>query len=180
MQELYFLTSNDDKLKEVEAILGLPINKISLDLNEIQTLEVAEVVKDKAKRAFEQIKKPVFIEDTGLYITALNGFPGALYKWVFKTIGNDGICQMLLGKNREAIAKTCVGLYDGQQMNLFMGEIRGTISEKPLGTFGFGWDPIFIPSGFDQTFAELGLEIKNKVSMRRLALSRLKEFLEQA
>ena len=174
--ETYFVTSSEDKVREAESILGVKLKRANLDLKEIQSLSVEEVATDKAKRAFDIIRKPVIVEDTGLYIEALNGFPGALIKWVLKTIGNEGLCK-LVGENRKALAKTCICFFDGKKLQSFIGELEGIIAEKPRGERGFGWDPIFIPKGYDKTFAELSEEEKNNISMRKIAFLKLKEFL---
>lgn len=189
---MYFVTSNKNKLREFEAILGIKLEQIEIDLEEIQEIEVEKVVEHKALEAYEQIRKSfdplrrieaskaqdkrVIVEDTGLYIEAWKGFPGALAKWVEKTIGFGNIAKILEG-NRSAYAKTIVGYYDGNKLELFEGTIRGRISEKAKGENGFGWDPIFIPEGHEKTFAEMTGGEKNAVSMRRLALQGLKTFL---
>jgi len=174
--EVYFVTSSNEKVREAEEILGIKLKQIKLNLKEIQSLDVKEVATDKARRAFSIIKKPVIVEDTGLYIESLNGFPGALIKWVLKTIGNKGLCK-IVGRNRKAIAKTCVCFFDGRKCKVFSGNINGKIAKRPRGNEGFGWDSIFIPEGYTKTFAELGTKEKNKISMRRKAFLKLREFL---
>ncbi len=176
--QLYFVTSSENKVKEAEGILGFEVNKISLDINEIQTLEIEEVAEDKAKKAFEQVKKPVMVEDTGFYIEAWQGFPGALIKWILKTLDNKGLCLVFQEKNRNVIAKTSICLYNGEEIKVFTGEIKGQIPEKPRGEGGFGWDPIFQPEGHNKTFAEMSQEEKDSMSMRKVALNKMKQFLE--
>ena len=176
--QLYFVTSSKDKVKEAENILGFEIDKVQLDIKEIQTIEVEEVVEDKAKRAFAQTKKPVMVEDTGFYIEAWKGFPGALIKWILKTLGSEGLCQALKDNNRVVVAKTCICLYNGKEAKIFNGEIKGTMPEKPKGEGGFGWDSIFQPEGHNKTFAEMTQEEKDSMSMRKIAFSKMKEFLE--
>lgn len=175
-KDIYFVTSNPKKLKEVEAILGIKLKQANIDIKEIQSLDVREVAIDKAKKAFQLLKKPVIVEDTGLYITSLNGFPGALAKWVLRTIGTKKLCK-IVGKKREAIARTCVCFFDGRECKAFVGEIRGKISLTPRGENGFGWDNIFVPIGHGKTFSEMGVKEKNKISMRKKALMKLKKDL---
>ena len=177
MDSLVFVSSNEKKTREIEKILGFPLVRRNLDIPEIQSLDVEEVAKDKARKAYERIKKPVMVEDTGLYIQEWNGFPGALVKWVLRTLGREKICK-LLSQNREALAKTCVCLFNGKEMKTFTGEIQGEIAEKPGKSDGFGWDPVFIPSGYEKPFSELGEE-KDRISMRRRALEKAKIFLER-
>ncbi|MDP3093339.1 MAG: non-canonical purine NTP pyrophosphatase [bacterium] len=176
---LCFVTSSENKLKEAESILGFKIDKVNLDIKEIQSLDVEEIVKDKAEKAFDLARKPVMVEDTGFYIEAWKGFPGALIKWVLKTLGNDGLCRLLQDKNRTVIAKTCVCLYNGKESMVFCGEIRGKMPEKPLGQNGFGWDPIFMPQGLTKTFAQITPEEKDRISMRKIALVKMKDFLDK-
>jgi len=176
--EICFVTSNENKLREFEEILGFNLKQIELDLDEIQAVEVEKVVEHKTKQAFERIKKPVITEDTGLYFEAWNGLPGALIKWFDKTIGYANLCE-LLGKNRKAKAQTIVGYFDGKNYRSFIGEISGKIASRPKGNAGFGWDIIFIPDGYKKTFAEMRPEEKNKISMRKIALEKFKEFLRR-
>ena len=175
---LYFVTSNENKVKEAEDILGFEVEKAPLDIKEIQAIEVEEVVEEKAKKVFAQIKKPVMVEDTGFYIQAWKGFPGALVKWVLKTLGKEGLCQIFKNSNRSVVVKTSICLYNGKEAKIFNGEVKGIIPEKPRGEGGFGWDPIFQPEGYEKTFGEMIQEEKNAMSMRKLALDKVKEFLE--
>jgi len=177
--ELYFVTSNTNKVREAERILKVKLNKISLDIEAIQTLHVEEVVKDKARKAFDAVKKPVFVEDTGLYIKAWNGFPGALIKWLLKCLGDDGICKILGNYDRTTVVRTCIGIYDGKTHQVFTGEVKGKIVEKPRGDANFGWDSVFMPDGYEKTYAELPPHIKDKISTRKLAFEKMKEFLDK-
>jgi len=176
--KLYFITSSENKVKEAESILGFEIDKISLDINEIQALEVEKVVEDKAKMAFEQVKKPIMVEDTGFYIEAWQGFPGALVKWILKTLDNEGLCLAFQEKNRAVTAKTSICIYNGEKARVFTGEIKGQIPERPKGEGGFGWDSIFQPEGHNKTFAEMSQKEKDSISMRKIALNKMKQFLE--
>jgi XTP/dITP diphosphohydrolase len=175
MNKIYFVTSNKNKLREFEEILGFSINNIALDLDEIQAIEVEKVVKHKVKQAFEKVKKPVIAEDTGLYIESLNGLPGALGKFFDKTIGYSRLCKLVHG-NRKALAKTVIGYFDGLKYRDFVGKIEGSIAKEAKGDNNFGWDIIFIPKGFNITLAQMSSEEKNKISMRKIALEKFKEF----
>lgn len=171
---IHFVTNNKNKLREFENILGFALQQAPLNLDEIQAIEVEKVVDFKARQAFEKIKKPLIVEDTGLYFDAWNGLPGALAKWFDKSIGYGNLCS-LLGENRRAKAQTVIGYFNGENYQSFTGEVFGKISDSPRGTNHFGWDIIFIPEGHSQTFAEMGLEEKNKISMRRIALEKFKQ-----
>ena len=177
MYPKFFATKNLNKLKEVNEILGKNLQQIDVELFEPQGLDVAEIVKEKARDAFHKTGKFVLVEDTGLEFKAWEGMPGALIKWFIQSVGNEGILKMLRGEtNRQAIAKTAVGFYDGKECYIFIGEVQGTIPDEIRGKSGFGWDPIFIPDNHTKSFAEMTSEEKNSVSMRKLALLHLKEF----
>jgi XTP/dITP diphosphohydrolase len=175
---LLFVTRNAGKVREVEAILGTPVEQLALDVPEIQSLDVEEVVREKALTAFARAGRPVVVEDTGLYLDALHGLPGALVRWFLTTVGPAGICALIPpGVDRGARAKSAVALCDGETVEVMTGETRGVIAESPVGEGGFGWDPIFHPIGASGTFAKLDQAEKNRYLMRRLALERLRERL---
>lgn len=176
----YFATKNKNKLREVNEILGFNLEQISIELFEPQSLDVEFVVSEKAKDAFFKTGKLVLVEDTGLEFLAWNGLPGALIKCFLESVGKEGILSMLTSEmNRKAIATTVVAFFDGIKVHSFAGSISGTISKKVRGNSGFGWDPIFIPDGYDKSFAEMTPVEKNAISMRKLALERMKLDLRQ-
>lgn len=173
---LLFVSSNAGKIREVEAMLDRPVERLDLDLPEIQALEVDEVARHKARTAFEHAGRPVVVEDTGLYVEALRGLPGALVRWFLTTIGAGGICDLIPpGADRAARARTVVAYCDGGPVEIFGGETRGMIVPAPVGDGGFGWDPIFRPAGASRTFAEMAMAEKRVYSMRRQALERLRD-----
>jgi XTP/dITP diphosphohydrolase len=175
-QRLLFVSSNPGKVREVEAILGVTVTQLPLDLPEIQALDVETVVADKARRAFAAAGAPVLVEDTGLYVDALRGLPGALVRWFLVTIGPAGICALIPpGADRAATARSAVALCDGGAVEVHIGETRGEIVTAPRGEGGFGWDPIFCPAGASRTFAEMDQEEKFFYSMRRRALDQVRE-----
>ena len=171
---LYFVTSSRNKFLEAKEILKMPLKQISLDLPEIQAIEVDDILRSKAKLAYKKIQKPCLVEDTGLYIRALNGFPGALAKWVEKTMGWDKFADLLKDlKDRRAYAKCVVCYYDGKKYRFGKGKVAGSISPKPRGVNNFGWDCIFVPRGFRKTWAEMSATEKNQISHRQKALEGL-------
>jgi len=175
---IYFVTSNENKIREAESILGKKLKRANLDVPEVQSLDVEEVVTQKAKAAYKKVRHPVLVEDTGFYIHSLNNFPGALIKWLLKTIGNNGICDLLKNKkNRAVTVKTCYCLYDGKKARVFCGEKTGEIPNTPRGSTGFGWDPLFIPDNYKKSFAEMSSDEKNSISMRKIALEKVRGFL---
>ncbi|MCL4381092.1 MAG: non-canonical purine NTP pyrophosphatase [Candidatus Marsarchaeota archaeon] len=178
LKQIYVVTSNKGKLKELTALLGIRLTVADIDLPEIQSLSVKEVAIDKAMRAYAKIGKPVLVEDTGLYIDSFNGFPGALIKWVYNAVGNDGICGMMKNaKTRRAYAETCICMYDGLKLKVFISRLSGIVAEFPRGNKDFGWGPIFQPNGHKETFGEMDRKIKNSISMRAKALMKLKKYI---
>ncbi|CAA9524318.1 MAG: Nucleoside 5-triphosphatase RdgB (dHAPTP, dITP, XTP-specific) [uncultured Thermomicrobiales bacterium] len=177
---LLFVSGNAGKAREVEAMLGVPVERLDLDLPEIQALDVAEVARHKAREAFAHAGRPVIVEDTGLYLDALNGLPGALVKWFLAAVGPAGICALLPpGADRSARARTAVAICDGAGVEVFVGETPGEIATGPRGDGGFGWDPVFRPRGGSGTFAEMDAAEKAAHSMRRRALEGLRERLRE-
>jgi XTP/dITP diphosphohydrolase len=170
-----FITGNKNKVREFEQMLEVKLENEPMELDEIQSTNVEDVSIHKAHQAYEILKQPVIVEDTGLYIEDINGFPGALIKFYMRDIGCAGICSYhQLSKAR---AETVISYHDGNIIRVFKGEIKGSISTKPLGDNGFGWDTIFIPEGHSKTFAQMTTDEKNAISMRHIALNKLKSVL---
>ncbi|MBT3398068.1 non-canonical purine NTP pyrophosphatase [archaeon] len=173
---VYFMTGNKGKFEEVREILE-SVEQIDLDLPEIQELDSKKVIEHKLNEAIKNQEGEFFCEDTSIYIDALNGFPGPLIKWFMGALGNEGISNLMEKyEGQDATAKTVIGYTDGNGIKFFEGELRGKIVQ-PKGT-GFGWDPIFQPEGYDVTFGEMDMEEKNKISMRKKALIKLRDYLE--
>src|SRR3990170_5777767 len=97
MKKLKFATGNQDKLNEAREILGFEIEQVDIELDEIQEIDVKKVIEHKAKEGYRQLGMPVLVEDTALEFVSMNGLPGALVKWFLKSIGNEGLCNMLTG-----------------------------------------------------------------------------------
>lgn len=182
MKDSYRLvTQSAGKLEEFNKIMGSEIKPILIDLPEIQSIDVKEVVRAKLIKAYEIAKEPVIVEDTGVYIKAWNNFPGALIKWMIQTVGISDICKMLDNFNsRDAYAETVIGIHNGEKQTFFYGIVNGKISNKPQGSGGFGWDQIFIPDNEDKTFGEMELDEKNKFSMRKKAIIKIMEYFENS
>lgn len=172
---IYFITGNKGKLEEAKSILPEVVD-LDIDLPEIQEIDPHKVIQAKLEEARKHNEGEFIVEDTSLYFEVLNGLPGPLIKWFMKKLGNDGLYDLILKMgNNKAEAKTIIG-YSDQKGNVefFEGAIEGEIVE-PKGE-GFGWDPIFKPSGFDKTFGEMDLYEKNSISMRKIAFEKLKEY----
>eukprot|EP01038_Epipyxis_sp_PR26KG_P008375 gene8375-11331_t len=180
--DLTFVTGNKKKLDEVVAILGdsLPfgLKSIDLDLPELQG-EPEDVSASKCRIAAEQIGGPVIVEDTSLCFNSLNGLPGVYIKWFLEKIGNNGLYNMLEAFSDKSAYAQCVfafSLGPGYEPVVFVGRTNGTIV-LPTGAVNFGWDPIFKPDGFHQTYGEMPKEIKNSISHRYRALDKLRSYL---
>ena len=178
MKQLYFITGNKNKFEEIREIIP-NLERLDMDLAEIQDMDPRRIIEAKLKEALRHHPGTDFIvEDTSLYLECLKGLPGPLIKWFLETIGCGGLADIAhaLGDAR-ATARTYIGYArsDGD-IYFFDGEVAGTIV-APRGESNFGWDIIFVPDGYAQTFAEIGRAEKQKISMRKIAAQKLKEFL---
>jgi len=177
ISDLVVVTTSKDKLVEINQILGTNHQVSKIDIPEIQSLDLDEVVTQKAMDAFKKIKRPVLVEDISFEIKALNGLPGPFIKFFLKTLGTEGTVKLVTKNKTDTIVTAAVAIYDGKKLNLFKGKVDGTLSKKDRGTGGFGFDKVFIPKGYKKTFAEMPLSLKNKISHRGKALSKVKKFL---
>jgi XTP/dITP diphosphohydrolase len=169
---LLFATSSADKLREAREILGplgLEIGWRRRRLPELQADTLKEVVAAKLAAA-PRTRPPVLVEDSGLFVAALNGFPGVYARQALETIGLQGILRLLKGRGRQARFATVAGIRWRGRTWFSEGTIAGRIADAPRGQGGFGYDPIFIPVGERRTFAELGAEGKHAYSHRARAL----------
>lgn len=177
MQTIYFVTGNDNKFKEAKAQLP-QLERVHIDVPEEQSIDPQYIIAKKLEFAKTQHEGPLIVEDTSLYLSGLNGFPGPLIKWMLYSVDTQGIydlCQSI--HNRHAVAKTVIGYDDGKgDVQFFEGEIPGQIV-PPSGIDGFGWDEIFQPDGLSETFAAMGDSFKPEFSMRTMAFEQLREYL---
>ena len=175
---VHFVTSNPNKFRELSKQLELNLSRIDLDLQEIQTTDLHELVKFKLRLAYEHVQSPVIVEDTSLYFEAWNKLPGPLVKFFLKNIGLSGMVRALDEfSNNSATAACCLGFTkDGEIMHLFEGKVKGNIVE-PRGSQHFGWDAIFLPVGYHRTFGEMSSQEKHQISPRGTAAKKFKDFL---
>lgn len=178
-----FLTKNTGKFKELEELLA-PKYKLVRDateLHELQTEDMDALIRDKVLKAFKIVRRPLIVDHTALSFELLKGFPAGLTSVFYDTLKDDGIASLIgQSKDPRVTATTLIAYCDGVQIHTFRGDARGTIANAPRGTDGFQWDVLFIPDGYNQTYAELGQAKKNEISMRRLALNQLAAFLSKA
>jgi len=170
--DVLFASSNTHKYEEAKKILaefGIKLGFFQTELVEIQDDSLSKIALQKAENAYDKCKKPVIIEDDGLFIDSLSGFPGPFSSYVFKTIGNNGILK-LVEDNRGAKFRAVIAYCDSNKKpKLFEYSISGKISKNLQGK-GWGYDPIFIPEKQNKTYAELAE--KNKISHRYESLKK--------
>ncbi|HIH05457.1 TPA: non-canonical purine NTP pyrophosphatase [Candidatus Woesearchaeota archaeon] len=178
--EINFITHNMGKLKEARLILepGIAVNHINLEYDEVQHDDIRVVAKKSAETLSLMLNKAVVVDDSGLFIAALNGFPGAFSSTIHKQIGLPGILKLMDGVKDRTCAYRCAVAHcrPGKRAEVFLGEEKGTISTGIRGSYGFGHDPIFIPEGEARTYGEIeGCESLKK--FRRQAFEQLKGYL---
>ena len=155
MNKVTFITGNQNKADYLSKYLGYPVDHKKVDLDEIQSLDLNEIVKHKLTQAYEIVKSPVIVEDVSLEFEALGRLPGTFIKFYVDEVPFETICRTIDGLSRNATAKCVIGYYDGKDMNFFEGSLKGVVSEHPQGINGYGWDKIFIPEGYTVTRAEM-------------------------
>ncbi len=175
-----FITSNKNKVKEFKQILEpeVKVDHIEISYPEMRSEDPEEIARQSAKELADKFKKNVVVEDSGLFIKALNGFPGTCSAYIHKKIGLQGIIKLMKGvKNRECVYKSAVACCEpGSKAISFLGEEKGCVAESIRGNFGFGHDPIFIPEGSSKTYGEMENCIKVK-KFRRRAVEKLRDCL---
>ena len=185
MKTVYFITGNKGKFSEAKkkfSELNIEIVQNDLGYPEIQAKSLEDVALFGAENIQKRFDKSFFLEDAGLFIDALNGFPGVYSAYIFYKIGCPGILKLmneLEDNNRKACFRSVVAFGEhNKNPLLFIGETYGTISKKSLGKHGFGYDPIFIPDNETKTFAQMKTEEKNQFSHRGKSLEKLIDFFK--
>jgi XTP/dITP diphosphohydrolase len=189
MRKIIFASNNKHKTQEIRAILGEQFDIITLKEAgiEIDIPEPHETLHENAREKSMVIHRltgmDCFSEDTGLEVEALNGAPGVRSaRYAGEHANADDNLQKLLAAmkgiaNRSARFRTVISLVLNGQEYIFEGDCEGAITDQALGTTGFGYDPVFIPAQYDQTFAELGIEVKSTISHRKKAIEKMTAFL---
>jgi XTP/dITP diphosphohydrolase len=166
------VTSNPGKFREIAHLLrraGISSRRVDRALPEIQADRLEPVVRAKLA-ALGGRSGWSLVDDSGLFVSALRGFPGVYSAYVYRTLGYEPLLRWLDGRPRDAIFRTVAGLRYGNRTRLFVGATRGTIARRPRGRGGFGFDPVFVPHGSARTYAEMSLQEKERVSHRARAL----------
>lgn len=178
-KKLLIATGNKEKVKEVEDILEIPLEFVDIDIDEVQSMDLEYVANKKANEAFKILKRPVMVDDVGVFIDAWNGFPGPFAKFLLSAYGNKKLLKLLEDeKNRKVIVRSVVAYHDGKKVYTFLGEVEGSLAYEEKGIDGWGFDPIIIPKGGTLTYAQMGSKKKNQLSHRRRAIDKLKIFLD--
>jgi len=177
------VTGNRNKAEEARRIVGWELETVAIDLPEVQSLDLAEVLAAKGDEAWRRVGRPLVVEETGLEVDVLGGFPGPLVRWMLESMGAEGIARAAraLAAQGEAPAVTarCLLLYaDAERRVVGEGVSRGTLVLPPRGDEGFGWDPVFLPEGETRTFGELPGEVKDRIGHRGRAWRDLVRRLE--
>ena len=175
-----FATSNLGKLREFKQILEpeIKVNHIKISYPEIRSEDSEEIARHSAKELAEKLDKKIVVEDSGLFIKALNDFPGTYSATIHKKIGLKGILKLMKGvKDRECVYRSAVAYCKPNKKPIsFLGEEKGKIAERIRGSFGFGHDPIFIPEGSSKTYGEMK-NVEEIKKFRRMAVLKLREYL---
>lgn len=173
MQSVTFASTNQNKFYEVQKILslhGISTEFFQAELLEVQSDSLEQIATQKASDAFDKAHRPVIVEDDGLFIKSLKGFPGPYSSYIFKTLGNAGILKLLDGvSDRSAVFTSMMVFCDGKDLKVFEGAVSGRISEQ-ITDGGWGFDPVFIPDGASKTFGQMNN--KSDFSHRRKALEK--------
>ena len=177
---LYYITSNKRKFEEAKEIMpGLEWFK--KDIDEIQSLDPKEIINAKIREASKYCKNEFIVEDVSVSMECLNGLPGTMIKWFLKALGTDGIYK--IAENFGVFGASCsivIGYSNKGEINLFEGKCDGKLVKPAKNAYDF-WDDLFMPGGYDKTFADMPLDQKNAISHRAVALNKLRQFLvEQA
>ena len=161
------VTANPGKLDEARRLVGPALESVAIDLPEPQSLDMVAILEAKAQAAWAQVRRALVVEETGLELLALRGFPGPLVKWMLHATGAEGIARTALALGEPRATARCMLLhYDGKEATFAEGETRGRLVMPPRGEAGFGWDPVFQAEGSDRTYGELPAAEKDRISHR--------------
>ena len=167
LESATLVTGNPGKARELKRICGIEIAHEPVDLPEIQGLDLLTVLRSKTREAYRQLGRPVIVDETGLELAALNGFPGPLIKWLLQSIGAEGLGRLGQSLHDDRITAHCaVMFFDGEREVVGEGRTRGRLVFPPRGDDGFGWDPVFLPDGDGLTYAEMSAERKDEIGHR--------------
>ena len=179
---IHLVSTNKNKLREIRVVaraFGIDVRLSAHKKLEVQSDSLEEIVRLAAESLRDKVRKAI-IEDAGLFVRRLNGFPGPYSSYVYRKLGCDGVLKLLENESdRRAYFESALAYIDEEgRVRIFTSTVHGLITREPRGSQGFGFDPIFIPSGFSKTFAEMSLEEKAWISHRGRATLQLMRWLE--
>ncbi len=182
MLKILFVTGNKNKVQEgQEALAGynIKLEQSGIEKPEIQDDMIENIALNAALQISTKINDYFVVEDDGLFLNELGGFPGPYTSYAFKTIGVAGVIKLCsFCSSRRAQFRSALALYMDGTIKVFTGKVSGTISAIPKGSMGFGFDPIFMPENSDRTFAEMSLKEKSQISHRAIAFRTMASYLE--
>jgi XTP/dITP diphosphohydrolase len=186
---VFFATGNINKFREARSILGsqgIAVGMLKLKGDEVQSESLQEIAEKSVLNAYRRCHLPIFVEDAGLFVDALKGFPGPYAAYVYHTIHNSGILKLMTNtENRSCKFQSVISYCDSTHSchpESFFGEVKGTITTQARieqGKSGFGFDPIFQPDGSSKTFAEMTINEKNGYSHRAAAIRLFAEWYKK-
>tara|TARA_Y100000310_G_scaffold71983_1_gene67919 strand:+ start:1033 stop:1590 length:558 start_codon:yes stop_codon:yes gene_type:complete len=178
-------TGNKHKVHEMSKILKeyrIKIKQVELEIYEPDFDSIEKIAKEKARQAYEKIKKPIIAEDTGVYFEGYNNFPGVMAKRVYLGIGFSGLLNLIRNaKNKRCYFKTAVAYFDGKKYKVFSGKLKGKLLDKTvsLDKNRLPYEKLFIPNGYKKALVDISLNEKNKISHRAIATRKLGEWLNK-
>ena len=177
MKTVTFITWNQNKADYLAKYLGFPIEHTKVDMDELQSLDLKEIVEHKVKQAYSVVWKPVIVEDVSLEFEALGRLPGPFIRFFLEELEVERICSLLDGKSRKAIGRCMYGYYDGEKLEFFEWSMQGEIAQKSWRDNRYGRDRIFIPKWYETVRSELSDEDYQKVYLHIKPIEALRKFL---
>ena len=176
-----FITGNQHKADYLSRQLGVAIAHQKVELDELQSTDLHVIVEHKLRQAFQIVGAPVLVEDVSLSFTALGDLPGPYIKWFVEGAGEEACCRMLDGfADRSATIRCTFGYYDGIRMEFFFFFLPGTVSDKPRGSNGFGFDRFFMNEGQSVTRAEMSQEENERTYATLMKpFAKVRNFIQQ-
>lgn len=175
-----FITGNQSKADYLSRQLGVVLEHKKLELDELQSTDLHEIVEHKLRQAYRICKSPVLVEDVSLVFTVLGELPGPYIKWFVEKAGDNACCRMLDGfDDRSAVIRCTYGYFDGKKLRFFDSELPGSIASEPRGESGFGFDKFFINEGYDITRAEMPQEENERTYAEMMKpFKQVREFIQ--
>lgn len=182
MSPLLFVTQNRNKLEDARKLMiGFQPDQLDIDIPEIQSLDIEEIIRHKLRYAYNIAQKPCFVMDASVSFEALNGFPGPLIRWFHESVGEEKICRIAHHLNNpRCLWTSMLGYFDGKQEHYLSEKVAGVVPASPRGENGYNWDTIFIPENENKTLAEMTFDEKQQFAPTKKLLISLRSMLISA